>query len=298
MKFQLTAPSKTFLLGEYLALNTGEALLVTTQPRFELSVELTSENIKSPFHPESPAGRLLDSESTHFKMDFTDPHMSCGGFGRSSAEFLFALFLKDFKKIINTHASTAWIPTYVMKMFRQATKSSSTKPSGADTLAQFTGGLVAMKLKQSEAQKLDWFDDLSFSLFHTGKKVPTHKHLAELPKLNTEELQVIYKSGLEALMSKNKDRFLQAISSYRSSLKAQGLELSATTDKLDKLLMFDEILAVKGCGALGADVVICFHSNTNTTLVREKAEALNLTWVSDSDEISEGFSFNILGSEK
>lgn len=294
MKFHLSVPSKTFLLGEYLALETGEALLVATQPRFELQVELTSKKQTLPFHKDSPAGHLLDGVESNFAIEFMDPHRSCGGFGRSSAEFLFALFLKDFKKIIYTEASTAWSSAYVLKMFRQATKSYSFKPSGADTLAQFTGGVVSLRLKQSSAMKLEWFKDLSFSLFHTGKKVPTHKHLNDLPQVNSDELQVIYQSGLEALKNLNKEAFLQAITCYRKTLQNQGLELPSTTEKIDKLLESDEILSAKGCGALGADVILCFHEKENAQKVRELAESLKLTWIADDRDMSEGFQFKVV----
>ena len=77
MALQLSVPSKTFLLGEYVALNGGPAIVLCTAPRFELRVEKNSSHAKyENIHPQSPAGKLIAKNSFYQKYDlhFIDPY--------------------------------------------------------------------------------------------------------------------------------------------------------------------------------------------------------------------------------
>lgn len=85
----LSIPGKTFLAGEYLALSGGQALVMSTAPKFELSVRLTTEKNDNPFHPQSPAGKLWlihQKFLQYYEIEFYDPY-ACGGFGASSSQF-------------------------------------------------------------------------------------------------------------------------------------------------------------------------------------------------------------------
>ena len=60
--YHLSVPSKTFIVGEYIALKGGPTLILSTNPRFELKA--TSSNpyfsdIEKLAHPDSPAGKLI-----------------------------------------------------------------------------------------------------------------------------------------------------------------------------------------------------------------------------------------------
>ncbi|MFZ4403528.1 MAG: hypothetical protein ACOYOK_05440 [Pseudobdellovibrionaceae bacterium] len=103
-------PGKTFLVGEYLAMKTGQALVVTTAPGFSVDIEILKANQEfgakdssiSKFEsgsdnqflhllssPQSPAALLFKSEPEFIlqKFDFKN-HLGLGGFGASTAEFL------------------------------------------------------------------------------------------------------------------------------------------------------------------------------------------------------------------
>jgi hypothetical protein len=78
-------PSKTFVLGEYLVLQGGPALVLCHPPYFE--AERGSSD--RPLASQSPAGQL--AKKTGFDLStlaFRDPHQGRGGFGGSGAEFL------------------------------------------------------------------------------------------------------------------------------------------------------------------------------------------------------------------
>src|SRR4051812_39210067 len=83
MKWQI--PAKTFLIGEYAALVGHSAILLTTTPCFELSLEPSEKNF---IHPESPAGLWLKKQEANIKLTWKDPYQGQGGLGASSAQFL------------------------------------------------------------------------------------------------------------------------------------------------------------------------------------------------------------------
>lgn len=85
----LSIPGKTFLAGEYLALSGGKTLVMATSPRFKMSLSLSSVESASPFHIESPAGKLWQIHQAllrKYNIQFQDPYLR-GGFGASSAQF-------------------------------------------------------------------------------------------------------------------------------------------------------------------------------------------------------------------
>src|SRR5690606_39000184 len=107
-------PSKTFLLGDYLSLLGGPALLLNTEPRFQGLLESIQPTVKSsaiadkiqaiePYpgiHPQSPAGKFLQRHASDFadcNLTFFDPHQGAGGFGASSAQFLMVYALWSLK---------------------------------------------------------------------------------------------------------------------------------------------------------------------------------------------------------
>lgn len=290
MNFELSAPSKTFLLGEYLAMQTGEALIAATGPRFRLQAKVVRDKKPLPFHKDSPAGKLL-AGGANFELTFQDPHEGRGGFGRSTAEFLFGVFIRDFRSILLSESSTAWTPQAIMKAYRQIFVDADFQPSGADLLAQFEGGLAKVDAKRSGIQRMEWFPGLSFSVFHTGQKLSTHQHLAELQEIDTSYLQEVFQSASNALGEGSVSGWVESIKEYRQGLRDLDLEAESTTAFLEKLLKVSPVLAAKGCGAMGADVLVCFHKQDDSSVVRSKARDLGLRFVSDSANLDEGFKF-------
>ena len=98
--YEVMIPGKTFLVGEYLALEGGPSVVANTHPSFRFRWTLEQADggaarIEHGFHPESPAGkflnrlnasRLLGTEKA--TIEFHDPHYGKGGLGASTAEFL------------------------------------------------------------------------------------------------------------------------------------------------------------------------------------------------------------------
>ena len=138
-------------------------------------------------------------------------------------------------------------------------------PSGADLVSQWLGK-VCIFSKPSIAESMDWpFKDLSFALIQTGENFKTWKHLENLKRKNFSNLKDTSLKALEAVRSSSESLFLQSIQDYQKALEEQGLTHPLTKKMLKKLETHPEVLAVKGCGAMGAEVIAVFFKK-NTAL--------------------------------
>ena len=233
-------PSKTFLLGEYAVLVGAPALMLCHEPFFEGAA--TGSEFFTP-HPNSPTAKLSS------KFYFRDPHWGRGGFGASGAEFITAFSLtepqnKDF-------AQRAW------KKF----KALSGKGSGADILAQASSinrsSLFFLDLTTLSVEKIPSKLGLTISLFHTGKKLNTHEHLQQLPKIPVEKFKGLVIDAKQALLSGDSHLFVKSIREYGIELEKLGLLAAHSKEILKKF--GTNVLAAKGCGAMGSDVVLVVH---------------------------------------
>lgn len=248
-----TFPSKTFILGEYSILESGLALLLGHRPYFHSTVEAD----KKKSHP-FPQGSSAEKIAPDAHISFQDPHMGNGGFGASGAEFLTCWSAN--KKSPQTeqerieYAFSAW-------------KESRDFPgSGADILTQAYGMnqinnfLLEIDITDKKLQSIESKIGATISLFQTGRKISTHEHLAEkysIPK----ELNSITKEGIGALREGNKKGFSNCIQSYGNALAKLGLLTASSSQALASAPR--NILASKGCGAMGSDVLLILHEKVN-----------------------------------
>ncbi len=262
----LSVPSKSFLIGEYGVLKGGPALLVNTTPRFELHVRAGLEG-HSPFHPESPAGKLYSQNIDTLKkivFDFHDPHKGRGGLGASSAQFvLLHAFLNQ------DHTGDGF------KMFESYKKISARDqglpPSGYDVLAQKMGGVTLIEAQYKLCERLDWkLSDIGFFLIRTGHKVATHKHLRNLSELDVTQLSKISEYAIQTYLSGKRDQFLESIKLFRATLAEQNLTAPETDTLLTEFDKNSKILCAKGCGALGADIVVVFFDQSKKVDLRSE----------------------------
>ena len=262
MDYFLSVPSKTFLLGEYVALKGGPTLILTTEPNFQLiATHNPDQRIENnQMHAESPAGKLRARDASFFQnynLQFTDPYRTLGGFGASSAQFVMLYALKclicesqiNDAEMLKDYETLAW-------------NGEGLAPSGADLIAQKHGGLCFFHKSIGKVQTYAWpFPELEYGLIHTGHKLATHSHLQQLTNLRTHDLEKIVIAGWESLQEHNSSCFIAAINHYASALQAQALVAKSTQEILKKLTAHPKILAAKGCGALGADVVLFLYAS-------------------------------------
>lgn len=248
-----TIPAKTFLLGEYAALADASAIVLTTTPGFELSL-VDIQDAKS-LHPESPAGRLWADYLPDQALSWKDPYDGQGGMGASSAQFIGVYLAKCFRK-----KTLAKLPELLELYYYYAYAGTGLRPSGYDILAQVSKTCVYINKTKSEFKLFDWpFRDISFILIHTGQKLKTHHHLENLTPLSgslIDKLAKIVDEAKLALIRQDSGAMITAINAYQEQLSNLSLQAQHSLNIINQLKSQVEVLAAKGCGALGADVIL------------------------------------------
>ena len=252
----LTCPSKTFLLGEYLVLGGGPCLTLATEPRFELHIR--QGNGESPFHLQSPAGKLwakFAAVTKDWTAEFKNPSAQ-GGLGGSGAEFLLLYSAIKASQSVAAEAQLESDLSDLLQLYGELASQEGVQPSGADLVAQAKGGVTLFEKSQGRLETTSWgFADLGFILISTGQKVPTHEHLKTLGEWDASGLENVTRQALQAYRIKHEQNFVHAVRQIRITLQSLGFEAPTTTKILDEITKAPSIRAAKGCGALGADVI-------------------------------------------
>jgi len=292
MNLTLTVPSKTFLVGEYSVLVGGPAVLLNTEPRFRAEIKTVGEGLCAGIHPQSPAGRWVrqnraDFESVDF--EFHDPHRGRGGFGASGAQFLMVWTwsqvagknLSDYQSLLE--AEKAW------KDFRSVFEQEANLPSGADVISQFFGGILWTRIAPFAVSSVSWpFLDLEFFILPTGKKIATHTHISNLDPDGLFELRDRSARVCETLKNSQQTEFIQRLNEFSSELERQGKLADHSRVLVKSLLENENILAAKGCGALGSDVVLAIFEKEKASEVRTLVNDLGLEVLASSNGTTEG----------
>lgn len=268
--YVLTAPSKTFLIGEYVALAGGPTIILNTLPRFNLTATTTTTPFtleNNGINPHSPAGKYWQLNQQSFsslQLSFQDPHKGIGGFGASSAQFALLFLLQKLLQHSATEKTITLNISELLSTYKKcAWSGQGFAPSGADVIAQCRGGITFYDYNNSNLQQWFWpFKDLDFCLLRTGHKMATHQHLTNLANIDTTELSAIAVQTQESLVVKDSRLFLESIKQFQAILAKLHLITDHTQTLLAKLSANSDILAAKGCGALGADVIIFFYYPT------------------------------------
>ena len=251
-------PAKTFFLGEYAAIAGAPAILLTTTPCFELT--LTDEPGLQGIHPDSPAGRLWTQQAhTDRGLLWHDPYNGCGGLGASSAQWLGAWFASH-----HLHKKPASQDDMLNTYFQSAWQGVGLRPSGYDIVAQSMHGCVYIHRQQTQCQTYAWpFDDLAFILLHTGQKLATHQHLQSATLTHQiEPLVAIVELAKTAFDLADNTRIIDAVNAYHQHLLQYNLVASHSLQLIESLQKRTDVLAVKGCGAMGADVLLVLVSQS------------------------------------
>ncbi|MCR9191760.1 MAG: hypothetical protein NXI01_03785 [Gammaproteobacteria bacterium] len=250
-------PAKTFLVGEYAALLGQSAIILTTNPSFEL------RQVKEPglhgIHPQSPAGRWWTQHPTpSFGLAWHDPYQGLGGLGASSAQFLgvYQAWAESQAITIETES--------LLKAYQSVTSTAGTPPSGYDVLAQWMRGCVYINRQNHTLKTLStqdhntWpFTDIGYILIHTQEKLSTHEHLQSLAlSTSMPHLVELVEHARYAFETQSSQDLIMAVQGYHQALSAQGWVAPHTQQLIQRLNTESQALAIKGCGAMGADVLL------------------------------------------
>jgi mevalonate kinase len=298
---ELTISGKAFLAGEYLALQGGPALVAAVEPRFVLRASpLTQSQAlnESPFHEKSQAGILFHKNSNflkNYRLQFYDPHQGRGGWGGSTAEFALLHSFFKLQKSYFTEANEVIDLRQVWADYREISSSQGQKPSGADLIAQMQGGITLFDRSSGKIDQFAWpFKNLGFLLFRTTNKLPTHEYLKSLAVFSSAKLTLAMDRIMSGLQSVSSSDFVAGITAYSEALDELGF-ISAQTKSLLQAIQHPNILAKKGCGAMGADVICVFYEKS----VQAKFEIIDeltdsdLSFVASDEALAEGLQSNI-----
>lgn len=301
MKYHLQIPGKTFCFGEYAALVGGSALLLTTQPGFEVEFEATNEPQECPFHPLSPAGLYYKKNQLFYsswKVAFKDNYKGRGGFGSSTAQFIGLSYFRRQTEAPETTISQSSFFKSIWQDYADINKElnpdfeDSQRPSGYDLWAQLIGSVSTIKRIVTEGdmqfnyQRINWpFSDLDFLIVPTGFKVATHEHLGKLNTTSLKGLSQLSDKIMVSLQAKDHRGFLNDLKTWSHRLKALELVHPNTLEILGELNKYPEVAFAKGCGALGADIVFVVFVRGEQARVRLILSEMNLNEAYDCSDL-------------
>ncbi len=278
-------PAKTFLLGEYAAIAGAPAIVLTTSPCFKLT--LSDKAGLHGIHPESPAGRWwLAHGREDMGLEWYDPYQGRGGMGASSAQFLGAY-------LASLHGQKGGVRQEEMldAYLQSAWSGEGLRPSGYDVLAQSLHGCVYIDRQTSHCQIFSWpFQDMTFLLLHTGKKLATHHHLQTmvLPS-EIHSLALIVDRAKRAFESADSALLVDAVNGYHQQLKRMNLVAERSLEQIALLGKHHDVLAIKGCGAMGADVLLLLVQKKKQAALCEGLVAMGWSTLATSVDLWHGF---------
>lgn len=288
--------SKVFIFGEYAILDGGVASVFCFEPRFNLKVKVGTGDLQG-IPVGSPAYKLFVQDPAFFQkfdFEFEDPHQGAGGCGASTAQFA-ALSAFYFGRGSASTLAQLDLDFYrIWKIYRTLAYSGvGIKPSGADLLAQFMGGVSLVQSDSGQFQNLPWpFEDHTAVFFATNEKVPTHVHLEEVRDISfsglvklSNELRVAMREGLAG-------NFGLGINRYDEEMRRLGLVASSAEKILDDFNFNENVIAKKGCGAMGADIVMLFIKKTDLVAVRKTIMQKGYERIFEINDKTGGISFS------
>ncbi|MEK6705534.1 MAG: hypothetical protein AABZ06_07080, partial [Bdellovibrionota bacterium] len=287
-------PGKVFILGEYSVLADGAAVIATVGPRFGMRVFRRDAECSffdaGPFHPKSPAARLVDfairqdHDVTDLAFGFEDFCCGKGGLGSSTAQFALVYLALAGKLGWETRWQKVW------KLYRELAGSSVFVPSGADLIGQWVGGVNVVDLNQQQCFDVfpvfDWSRLLVFSATgQQGRKVATHEHLSGLANTGflsgqsglLRDLKNLTNEAVGAIKNNQPMRLGEVMDEYADSLSAVSLESSETKADRAALRNMSGVIGVKGCGAMQSDVLLVLMGASQDFETRKKVVDLALS---------------------
>ncbi len=132
---------------------------------------------------------------------------------------------------------------------------------------------MLISIKKNDIQNVyDWpFSDLGFLLVHTGEKLSTHLYLENLNNLDdVEDLEEQVLKVQHAFSTRNSNLLIEGINGFHQNLQERLLVAPHTLICLEKLSKNPYIVALKGCGAMGADVIFILVTKEKEDLVSSR----------------------------
>jgi len=287
---EISCPAKTFLIGEYAVLDGGPAIILNTKPRFTCQIQKNHKSSSIDIPSDSPAGQWIKKNPHDFhlaQMEWTHEASIANGLGFSSAQFN-VLYAYSF--ILREGHIDHITPQEIWRSY-QSLNFDGFKPSGADIITQWVGGLSIFEQDPLHVETLtSYFPDLECLILKTGESFNTHEYLKNFKKTDLSDLKEISQSAVKAIKEKQEDQFLYSINEYRIRLGKKGFITQKSLEILNKIKMIPAIKAFKTCGAMGAETLLVFYDKQKDPEVKPALSFLEI--VANSDDLTYGLSFH------
>ena len=279
--FKLSFPSKTFLIGEYAVLDKGSAVLANTYPCFYFDVNLNSALSTCDFHPESSANFLIKKNKNLFSnvsiLSFS-PHSGYGGFGFSSAQWNCAYWVYRFQTEglfrLKSQEDLMDMWEYCRKLHRKQ----GSIASGVDALSQWMGQVCLYQARPFYTDSISWnFKNIQFAFVRVEKLHSTAKHLQNLKQKKFSKLKKISKQAVKYMQDRSETGFIDQINEYAIQLEKLGLVTKNTLTFLKEFKKNKNVIGAKGCGAMGAEIIVLFFEKHNRKNVLESLKEYPVT---------------------
>lgn len=284
MSLVYSVPGKTFIAGEYLAVQEGPALIFLSKPVFDTVISKGTGQVEG-IHPDSPAGLFISKNPEVFKdvnIKFKEAYAGKGGFGASTAQFLAVYSFSQGEADID--------PLQMLEDYYEVSwDGQGARPSGADLVGQLCGGLTFFKKRTNFLDVQEWpFKDIEFHLVHTGNKIATHEHLKSLGPFDSRNLEKAFETIYKSFSYRNSLEFCRGITAYRQELANLNFTCEQTLSLLQEIDLIEGVKAAKGCGALGADVVLIITEKSKSKELEKYCQTKGLSILTHSKNLSEG----------
>ncbi len=161
------------------------------------------------------------------------------------------------------------------------------KPSGADVVSQWLGGVCLFSFAPFSARSIGWpFPDLDFFLIRTNTKLNTYTHLDILSEKKFSDLSGLAKKATACINGWDKVGFISALKEYSICLKKRGLVHEDTLLFLNRIESLKPVVLAKGCGAMGAEVIAVFFDSKDKEILRDLLQKENI--VASSSQLTSG----------
>ncbi|MDR1334747.1 MAG: hypothetical protein LBJ19_00505 [Holosporaceae bacterium] len=262
--------SKTFLIGEYSVIFGGSAVLLVTDPQFNLEVAVSDTTRLVGVNENSPAFKFYQRYREVFgglSITFANSLLHYGGFGTSSAQFslLYKLFLQKTNKSFDIGL--------FLKEYRQLScenhETPQMQPSGADCLAQYYNHHIYFDSVSNYLEPIECnFPDLGIEIFKTGFKIFTHKHLqslrnADIPESAKCQLRQMVSDAWDYLKKNNGESLARCVNDFFLFLNEIGFVDGRSLNLVKKIMRVEGVIAAKGCGAMCLDTILVIYRKTH-----------------------------------
>ena len=288
---EISCPAKTFLIGEYAVLDGGPAIVLNTKPRFICQIKKTNKPNPINIPSESPAGQWIKRNPHDFhcvQMEWIhESKLIKNGMGFSSAQFN---IVYAYSYILREGHIDHLKPQEVWRSYRSL-QFNGFKPSGADIITQWVGGLSIFEQNPPHVETLtSYFPHLECLILKTGESFKTYEYLKSFEMTDLSDLKKIAQSAVTAIKQKKQDQFISNINNYRKALLEKNYITQNSKKILQEIEKIKAIQAFKTCGAMGAETLVVFYDKQEDAEVRKTLSFLDI--VADSDDLTYGLSFN------